>query len=127
MNPVVVRHIDVDLAEKLAIAVEDLDTPVAAVGHIDVACVIDGDAVRSIELPGTIPWLTPRLDPVSFLIDLGNPGIDVAVADVRIACRVPGHIGDLAELPVDRWKGRLRMFQRTSTLVGSFLPAPENH
>ena len=42
-----------DLAEILAVSIEYLDAPVAAIGHVDIACIIGGDAMRCIELART--------------------------------------------------------------------------
>ena len=47
---VVERHVDGDRAQELAVAVEDLDAAVEAVGDVDVALRIGGDAVRRVEL-----------------------------------------------------------------------------
>ena len=121
------QHVDVDLAQKFAIPIEDLDTPVTPISHIDVACIIGGYTVRGIELARTSPRLTPGLDPVSVFVDLGDPRINVTVTDIDIACCVPGHVGDLVKLPIDRRKRWLWMFEWTSAFVGSFLPASEDH
>ena len=58
---VIVGHVDVDLAQKSAVSIKNLDASVAAIGHIHIARVIGGDTVRCIELPRTSPRLTPRL------------------------------------------------------------------
>ena len=87
MNLVIVWHIDVDLAQKFAISIEHLDAPVAAISHIHVARVIGGNTVRRIELAWTRSRLTPGLDPVSVFVDLGDPKIDVTVANNR--CCLP--------------------------------------
>jgi len=124
---VVVRHIDVDLALIPSISIENLNATVAAVGHIHIARIIRSDTVRRIELAWTSSRFAPGLDPVSVFIDLGYPGIDVTVTDISIACCVPGYIGDLAKLPVDRLHRRLGVLDRTSALVGGFLLAAQDH
>jgi len=124
---VVIGHANVDLAQKLAISIENLNAPVAAIGNIHVSRIIRRDAMRCIELAWTSSRFTPGLDPVSILIDLRYPRIDVTITDIGIACRVPSHIGDLAKLPVDRWQRWLRMLERIGALVGSLLLAAEDH
>ena len=57
----IVWHVDVDLAQKFAISIEDLDATVAAISDIQVACIIGGNTVRRIELARTSPRLTPDL------------------------------------------------------------------
>ena len=52
--------------------------------------------------PGPVPVLAPRLHPVAVLVVLGDARVDVAVADVDVALRVPGDVGRLAEQAVDR-------------------------
>ena len=44
------RHVDGDLPQKLSFAVEHLDSPVAAIRHVNTSSSIDSKAVRSIEL-----------------------------------------------------------------------------
>ena len=93
----IVRHVDMDLAQKFAISIENLNAPIAAVGHIHVAGIIGGDTVRRTELARAGSWFSPGLDPVSVFIDFGYPGIDVAVADIRIACSRPTPYRSLGE------------------------------
>src|ERR1700731_2975926 len=76
-NLVIVRNADVDLMQKLAISIENLNAPVAAIGHIHVARIIRGDTVWRIELARAGSRFPPGLDPVSDVIDLGYVGIDV--------------------------------------------------
>src|SRR6202022_2553539 len=79
------RHIDRDLAKELAFFVEDLNPEISAVRHVDIPLRIGGDAVRGVELPGLIAGLAPRLEPVPVLVDFCDAGIDIAVADERVA------------------------------------------
>src|SRR5439155_25003334 len=59
----IVRHIDPYLAQERAVAIEDLDAAIAAVGYIDAASGIRGDAVRRMELAGLVAAVAPRLEP----------------------------------------------------------------
>src|ERR1700730_146293 len=61
-------HIDLDLSQQLALAVEYLDTPIAPVRDVDVALRIGGDAVRRIELARLVAGLGPRHKPFAILI-----------------------------------------------------------
>src|SRR5579859_595429 len=70
---VIVRYVDVDLAQKLALSIENLNAPIAAVSHIHIARIIRSDTVRCNELAWTSSRFAPGLDPVSIFIDLGNP------------------------------------------------------
>ena len=56
---------------------------------------VDGDAMRRVELPWLIAGFAPGLQPVPFFVDFGDARIDVAIADIRVAGGVPGHVGDL--------------------------------
>ena len=53
------RHIDHDLPKEFAFAVEHLNSTVAAIRDIHRSLGVDGDAVRSVELPWTIPGFAP--------------------------------------------------------------------
>ena len=57
----------------------------------------------------------------------GHARIDVAVADVGVAGRIPGHVGHLPEHAVDRRQRRLGMLERLGAFVGGFLLASEHH
>src|ERR1035438_8152918 len=91
-------HVDSDLAQKIAFAVEDLDAPVAAIRHVDVPVSVGGNAVRRVELSGFGPAIAPLLYPVSVLVVLSYARVYVAVAEEDVALRVPGDIGGLPEL-----------------------------
>jgi hypothetical protein len=51
----------------------------------------------------------------------------VAVADIGIAGRVPGHVGHLAKISVARRQRRVWVLERRSVLVRGLLLAPEDH
>jgi hypothetical protein len=72
---VIVRNIDVDLALKLTISIENMNAPVAAVSNIHVARIIRGSSMRCVELARTSSRFSLGLDPVFVFIELGNPGI----------------------------------------------------
>src|SRR5205807_4543435 len=119
------RHVDGHLAEKLPFPLEDLDATVASVGYVNVSLGIDGDAVRRVELTRLVARLSPRFEPVAVLIDLGDAGVDVSIADVGVSGCVPSHIGHLAKHSVHGWQRRF--LQWPSSIIRSFLLAPEYH
>src|SRR5258705_5258882 len=81
------RYADVgDLRLGVAVAVELLDAFVAGVGDVDVALRIERDAAQRVELPRFAAALTPRLDEVAVLVELG---------DARVADAVSGAVGDV--------------------------------
>src|SRR5258708_4044082 len=100
-------NIDSDSADEFSVGIEDLDAAVATVGDVDVVLGIDGDAVRGVELTGLIARLAPRLEPVAVLVDFCDARIDIAIADVGVARRVPRNVGDLAEHSIDGRQRRL--------------------
>src|SRR5690349_24610558 len=75
------------------IAVENLNSTVAAIGDIDIAAGVGRNRVRRIELIRLISARSNRLDKSPVLVVLYNPRIAVAVGDVDISCGVPSHIG----------------------------------
>src|SRR5208337_2260178 len=76
------RHVDGDLAQEVAPAVEHLDAAVTAVRHVDAPLRVHGNAMRSVELSGAVAGLAPRLEPVAVFIDLSDARVDIAVADI---------------------------------------------
>src|SRR5258706_2071344 len=120
------RHIDREHAQELAVGVEYLDAVVRAVAHIDVVVAVDRDGVNGAELPGSGARLAPRLHPVAVLAVLGHPRIDVAVADVDVALRVPGDVRGLTEHAVDRRKWQRHMLPGLAFRVRR-LPAAAHH
>src|ERR1700674_4353795 len=120
-------NIDGELAKEFSIGVENLYAAVATIGDVNVVARIDGDAVRSVELAGLVAGLAPGLEPVAVLVDFGDARIDIAVADVGIACRVPRDVGDLAEHAIDGRQRRLDVLERLGAFVRGFLLAAEDH
>jgi hypothetical protein len=53
------RHVDRDLVQELAIAVEYLNAAIAAISDEDVALRVSTDAVGRIELTGAAPAIAP--------------------------------------------------------------------
>ena len=121
------RHVDDELAQEFAVAVEHLDAVVAAIGDIDIAVGVGRDRMRGVELAGLLAAVAPRFQPVAVLVDLGDARIDIAVADEGVAGLVPGHVGDLAKPAVLGGQRRLRMLERLGVFVGGFLLAAEHH
>ena len=73
-RPRIGRHgnVDGELAQKIAFAVENLNAAVAAVGDIDVALGVGGDAVRRVELAWPLPRSPHDLSQLPFLSTLAT-------------------------------------------------------
>ena len=83
--------------------------------------------MRRVELSELSPsWFAVRADPVAVLVELGDARVDVPVADVDIALRIPGHVGGLAELAVDGRQRGIHPLPRFR-IVRGFLLAAEHH
>src|SRR6266851_4488289 len=111
-------NIDGDDAKEFSISIEDLDAAVAAVRDVNIVVRIDRDAVRGVELAGLVAGFAPGFEPVAVLVDFGDAGIHVAVADVGVAGSVPRDVGDLAEHSIERRKRRLDVLERLGAFVG---------
>jgi hypothetical protein len=55
------RHINGDLAQKLSLSIEQLDSAVTAIRNVDISLSVDRNAMRSIELPGFASRFTQDL------------------------------------------------------------------
>jgi hypothetical protein len=77
-------HVDGDLVQERALAVEHLDATVATVRHVNVPLRVHRNAMRSVELSGTLAGLAPRLEPIAVFIDLSYARVDIAVATNRL-------------------------------------------
>src|SRR5262249_42542144 len=75
------------LVLKLALRGEELQPAVLAIGDEDGAILVDGQAVRNLEMAGFAPRFPPRLPQATIGREAMNAGIAVAVADVQIAGR----------------------------------------
>jgi hypothetical protein len=73
------RHVDGDLAQKLSLSIEHLDSAVTAIRNVDISLSVERNAMRSIELPGFASRFTPGFEPFAIFVDFGDPRIDVAV------------------------------------------------
>ena len=120
------RDIDGEHAEERAVGVKDLNPPVRSIADVDLVPAVDGDRMGKAELSRPSSALTPRLHPVPVLVVFCDPRIDVPVADVGVAVRVPRDVRGLAEQTVDRGERRIRVSPRLS-IVGRLLPAAEDH
>src|SRR5207244_2719834 len=97
---------------------------VAAVSDVDVALRIRRDAVRRMELAGLLSAVAPGFQPVAVLVDLCDPRVDVAIADIGIARRIPGDVGDLAEAARLRRQRRIVIaLERPGFFIGRLLLA----
>src|SRR5262249_27041066 len=78
---------------RVAVAVEHLNPLVAGVGDVDVALRIERDAAQRVELADFAAALSPRLDEVAVLVELGDARVAGArrraVGDVDVAVLVP--------------------------------------
>src|SRR3954452_22436369 len=95
-----------DLALERPVVVEDLDALVAAIGRINVALGIDGDAVDAGELAGRVASLAPRLDEHAVLRERGDARFAAAIGDEDVALRVPGDVGRAIEEVLRRNRAR---------------------
>jgi hypothetical protein len=57
------RHVDGDLAQKLSLSIEHLDSAVTAIRNVDISLSVERNAMRSIELPGFASRFTPGFEP----------------------------------------------------------------
>jgi len=64
------RHVDGDLAQKLSLSIEHLDSPITAIRHVDISLSVERNAMRSIELPGFASRFTPGFEPFTIFADL---------------------------------------------------------
>ena len=117
---------------EVAIGVEDLNAPVASIGHVDVFGAVSPDVVRVTEVAGVLIGVfsalarrAPALEPVSVLVELGDLGIKVAVAHVDVVVFIPGHICGTVEVAVHR--SRWRIGVAIARLVWALVAPPEIH
>ena len=64
---VVERHIDLDLAQKLTVSIEDLDACVAAVGYVDVPLLSAAIECGVLNCPGPSPGVPKDINHLPFL------------------------------------------------------------
>ncbi len=83
--------------------------------------------MHGVELAGPGTGAAPLLHPLAGLVVLGDTRVDVAVADVDVAFRIPGDVGGLTEAAVDRRQRRLGVLERMGVGVGGFRLAAEHH
>src|SRR6187549_1864551 len=108
----VVRDVQMNETLELSVAVEHLDAAVVAIGDVDVVLAIDADVVEGVELRRILVGLRtarsarpPRHHPVAVLVELRDPRVPVAIADVDVVVGVESDIGRSAEVPVDvHWR-----------------------
>src|SRR5262249_34857996 len=89
-----------DLRLRRAIAVEHLDPLVAGVGDVDVALRVERDAVQHAELARLTAAVSPGLDEVAVLVELGDASITVggdAVGDVDVTAAIPRDVSGAHE------------------------------
>src|SRR5262249_10844808 len=70
---------------KVAVAVEDLDTAVLAVGDVDVVVIVDADVMRALEVAGLDAVRAPRDDELAVRREAVDRVVAVAVGDDDVA------------------------------------------
>src|SRR5207302_9390128 len=80
-----------------ALSIENLDAAIATVGDINDVVIVDHQTVRSVEVARLAAALTPGLDEISVLIELGDSRIAVPVGDKHAAILAPADIRLLIE------------------------------
>jgi len=75
---------------------------ISSVGHVHVVFGVHCNAMGSAELSRLISGFSPRLDPVPILVNLRDPRVDIAIANVCVACLVPRHVCHLPEHSIYR-------------------------
>src|SRR6185437_2480815 len=82
---------------ELSRLVEHLDAAIAAVADIYIVLGVGGDGVRGVELALTRARFAERARDIAVVVEHGDAGIDVAVADENVARGIKRHVGHLAE------------------------------
>src|SRR5262249_10233 len=85
------------------IVVEDLDPPVAAISHVNVALRVRCNCVRQVELAALRTFGANRRDVPPLLVVLHDPRITVPVGDENVAGGVPCDVGRPVECIRLRW------------------------
>src|SRR5262245_8437650 len=67
------------LIEIVSVFVEDLDTPVVAIGDVDVTLSVDGHAVRHLELARTGTVGPPCHHVLAVLVELHNARVEISI------------------------------------------------
>jgi hypothetical protein len=87
------------LTKERALGREDLDAAVGSVGNIELAVVVDRDAVRQMELSLGMARRAPGRDELAVACEAVHAGIAVAVGYINVAIRVGDHFGGVVERP----------------------------
>src|SRR5580700_7063815 len=98
------------LAEVVALGCKDLDALVRAVGDIELAVVVKGDAVRQMELALAFARCAPRLDEPAVSGKAVHAGVAIAVGHVDVTVGVSHHLGRVIEWPAARSASQLVMW-----------------
>src|ERR1051325_2075519 len=85
------------LPDILTLRGEDLDAPVGAVGDVELARIVEGDAVRQVKLPRPLARRAPGGYQPAGRGETVHPGVAVAVGDIDVAVRVTDHLGRVVE------------------------------
>src|SRR5579863_8686745 len=100
MVVLVVGGVQEDEALELTVAFEYVYATVAAIGDVHVALTVDLHVVGIIEGAGVLIRMrsahavtSPGGNPVAPRVHLGDARVDIAIADVDVAFRVPSHVG----------------------------------
>src|SRR5579862_1374675 len=82
-----------DLRLEVPIAVENLNSPVPAVGDVHTTLLIHRDSEQRIELPLPRPFRPPGPDELAVLIELRDSGVAVSIGHVNVPRGIPSHVG----------------------------------
>src|SRR5262249_15944991 len=89
----------VQLAARRAVWPEQHHPAVLAVGDIDGAVRVNGNAVRDVELPYPTTRLAPRVEQFAVGRETVDAFVAVAVGDVEVTVRGDGEVGGVVERP----------------------------
>src|SRR5580704_11192454 len=96
---------------QIQIAIENLDSAIAAIAHIYIPLCVRRDGMRGIKLEGCRSEATDRLDKFAVLVVLYDPRIPVPVRNKNVAGRIPGDVCGTIEyvrLSGRWWRARRR-------------------
>src|SRR2546425_1173369 len=87
------------LAEEIAVRREDLDALVRPVGDVELAGIVERDAVRQVELARAMTRRAPRFDQPTVARETVHAGVAVAVGHVDVAIGGRHQLGRVVERP----------------------------
>jgi hypothetical protein len=98
------QPVPVPRSKKAPGGIEGLDPGVASIGHVHSASRVHGNPMRQVELAAGTPRLPPLPDELAIGVELDNPGVAVAIADIHRAINALRHVGGSIEMrPIGAW------------------------